>query len=432
MFQHNQLRDVLRQVTMRTFVTSLSVATLAAATLGVAVRSVSTEPFVVAAVPHPTAVGPKTPSSPSADEPLVDLGTTDPDPDANSDQTGTASPAPTTPPPATSRILDPSSIHLTPTGSPATGNGGGSSPSTAPVKQSQTPKTTSTPATSPATKTSPTTSPATSSTAPATKAPAASAPASSAPAAKAPVTTAPAPAPATTAPTTQAAPPPPAPTTTKPPVTSAPPAQAVSQTTPPPAAASWSSTGLAVVDATLASGAGVSAGTGLVTQSNGIVVTNNHVVAGASSISVTIASTGRTYQAEMLGYSATSDVAVLQLQGASGLATVSTSTTIPAVGQAVTSVGNAQGRGKLVAASGQVTATNTRVRVQENGVSMTLSGLIQGDIALVPGDSGGALFNASGQVVGMNVASSSSGANVASYAIPIGTVLSTARSIMAG
>src|SRR5438034_6622116 len=87
------------------------------------------------------------------------------------------------------------------------------------------------------------------------------------------------------------------------------------------------------------------AGTGIVLTSNGEVLTNNHVIRGATSIKVTDVGNGRTYTAKVVGYDATKDVAVLQLQGASGLQTVTLSSSAPRTGQKVVALGNAGGKG---------------------------------------------------------------------------------------
>ena len=87
------------------------------------------------------------------------------------------------------------------------------------------------------------------------------------------------------------------------------------------------------------------AGTGMVLTSSGEILTNNHVIDGATSISVTDVGNGKTYSAKVVGYDRTGDVAVIKLDGASGLQTVTTSTGTAAVGQAVVGVGNAGGTG---------------------------------------------------------------------------------------
>jgi S1-C subfamily serine protease len=181
------------------------------------------------------------------------------------------------------------------------------------------------------------------------------------------------------------------------------------------------------------------AGTGMVLTSNGVILTNNHVIDGATSISVTDVGNGKTYSATVVGYDRTGDVAVIRLTNASGLATISTASGSAAVGEAVVGVGNAGGSGGTPStAGGSVTALDQSITASDDngGNSENLTGLIETNAGIQPGDSGGSLVNASGQVLGMDTAASVDsgyqvGANQA-YAIPITTALSIAREIEAG
>ena len=163
-------------------------------------------------------------------------------------------------------------------------------------------------------------------------------------------------------------------------------------------------------------------------------MTNHHVVEGATDIEVTIAATGETYPAEVLGTDATTDVAVLRLDGAPALQTAQTNTTGATVDSRATAVGDAGGDGgALTAASGTVTALHQTVTVDdENGGTSRLRNLIEVDADLIPGDSGGALLDADGDVVGMNVAASSGSADITGYVTPIGRVLEVADAVLAG
>lgn len=177
------------------------------------------------------------------------------------------------------------------------------------------------------------------------------------------------------------------------------------------------------------------AGTGMILTSDGFVLTNNHVVQGATSITVTDETTGKQYQAEVVGTDATHDVAVLKLQDASGLSTVALDDDgEPSTGDAVTDVGNAEGTGNLVAAAGTVTALDQDIQVQsESGTGTeSLQGLIQVAAQIVPGDSGGPVLDSEGEVVGMATAASSGSAEVTGYAIPITTAKAIADKILAG
>jgi S1-C subfamily serine protease len=109
-------------------------------------------------------------------------------------------------------------------------------------------------------------------------------------------------------------------------------------------------TGVVDIDVVL-NGTERAAGTGMVLTSTGEVLTNRHVVDGETSISVTVPATGRTYAARVVGISTTTDVAVVQLENVSGLATVKTSSDTVDVGDAVGGVGNAGGTGILTAAA---------------------------------------------------------------------------------
>lgn len=193
------------------------------------------------------------------------------------------------------------------------------------------------------------------------------------------------------------------------------------------------STGVVLVDTTVGYGTAQGAGTGLTITGDGIVVTNHHVVEGATSITVTDPSTGETYAATVLGYDDVHDVAVLQLEDASGLSTVATDRDAATQGEEVTSVGNAEGQGSLSAADGTVTDASTAITVNnEDGTASDLSDLIQTDADVVSGDSGGALLDEDGEVIGMNVAATSGSAEISGYAIPIDTVLDIAAQILAG
>jgi S1-C subfamily serine protease len=192
-----------------------------------------------------------------------------------------------------------------------------------------------------------------------------------------------------------------------------------------------------VVDvvATVDYGQAVAAGTGIVLTPTGEVLTNNHVIDGATSISVTDVGNGRTYGATVVGYDVSDDIAVLQLSGASGLATANLASTVT-VGEPVTAIGNAGGTGGTPSVStGTVTAVGASITAGDEftGTAEHLSGLIQTSATLEAGDSGGPLVNAAGQVVGIDTAGSTgfqlqSGGSQG-YAIPITTAVSIARQV---
>jgi S1-C subfamily serine protease len=154
-----------------------------------------------------------------------------------------------------------------------------------------------------------------------------------------------------------------------------------------------------------------SLGTGQVVTSSGEVLTNNHVITGATSIKATDVGNGRTYAATVVGYDRTDDVAVIQLQGASGLATVSYGNSSQVTtGSQVVALGNAGGKGGTPAvAAGTVTALNQSITASDesSGSSEQLTGMIETNADIQPGDSGGPLVNSAGQVIGMDTAASS-------------------------
>lgn len=192
------------------------------------------------------------------------------------------------------------------------------------------------------------------------------------------------------------------------------------------------STGIVQISTTLTDGTG--AGTGLVLDADGTIVTNHHVVDGATAIEVTVVSTGQTFSATYVGGDAVADVAVLQLEGASGLTPVDLSDDAAQVGDEITAVGDAGGDGgALTAAPGTVSALGQDITVEStDGSSSRLTDLIQMDAYVVPGDSGGAVLDEDGDVVGMNVAASSGSRDVTGYAIPIATVESIVDQIESG
>ena len=202
-------------------------------------------------------------------------------------------------------------------------------------------------------------------------------------------------------------------------------------------------------------------GTGIVLTSNGEILTNNHVINGATSISVTDIGNGKTYKATVVGYDESHDIAVLQLSGASGLTTASTgdSSTV-SVGDSVVALGNAGGTGGTPAvAAGAITALNQSITASDesSGSSEQLTGLLETNADIQAGDSGGPLVNDHGQVIGIDTAASSgyqfgaggfgggggfggsgssgssgTGSTTQGYAIPINTALNIAKEIEAG
>jgi S1-C subfamily serine protease len=196
-----------------------------------------------------------------------------------------------------------------------------------------------------------------------------------------------------------------------------------------------------LVDVNTETSSGAAAGTGMVVTSGGEVITNNHVISGATRISVYDIGNGRTYTARVVGYDRSQDVAVIQLENASGLSTVplGNSSTLK-VGSGVLTIGNAGGVGGTPSvAAGSVSGLHRSITAgdsYEAGNTERLKGVIQINGALEPGDSGGPLVSG-GKVVGMDTAASSnfsfqSASAGQGFAIPINQVLTISSQILAG
>ncbi|MFI9295650.1 trypsin-like peptidase domain-containing protein [Streptomyces gardneri] len=227
-----------------------------------------------------------------------------------------------------------------------------------------------------------------------------------------------------------------------------------------------------IVEISASSNSGKSTGSGVIITSDGEIVTNNHVISGASSISVQL-SDGKTYEAEVVGTDPDKDLALIKLQGASGLkaATLGDSSKVK-VGEEVVAIGSPEGLTGTVT-SGIVSALDRDVTVAKDddsgsqdqqqgqqydprqgwpfefggqqfngdtGTSKTTYKAIQTDASLNPGNSGGALINMKGEIIGINSAmyspSSSNGSTAGSvglgFAIPVDTVKADLDSLRAG
>ncbi|MGZ4401892.1 MAG: S1C family serine protease, partial [Gaiellaceae bacterium] len=137
-------------------------------------------------------------------------------------------------------------------------------------------------------------------------------------------------------------------------------------------------TGVVVIDTNLAYQGGQAAGTGIVLTRSGEVLTNNHVIRGATTFKIVVPGTGHNYRATVVGYDVSADVAVRKARGASNLKTVSlgNSATVRR-GQSVKAIGNAGGTGHLTRVSGRVTAIARAITVSDDqGGSEHLTGLI--------------------------------------------------------
>ena len=180
------------------------------------------------------------------------------------------------------------------------------------------------------------------------------------------------------------------------------------------------------------------AGTGMVLTPDGYVLTNYHVVRSTSAVTATIALTGRQYTATLVGRDATKDVALLKLEGASRLKVVTLDQDPVAIGDTVIAAGNANGQGFITANRGNVQALNTSVQVRsanENDPPQRLRGLIQANAAAWPGDSGGPMLDAHGEVLGMTTAWGATGETDEGrrvYGVPIDAAMQVVNQVRAG
>lgn len=197
-----------------------------------------------------------------------------------------------------------------------------------------------------------------------------------------------------------------------------------------------SAPGVVLVNSALNGGEG--AGTGVVVDKSGVVVTNYHVVQASTTVTVTDPNTNDQYEAEVVGHNAAQDVAVLKIKNPSKkLKAASIAKKAANSGDTVYAVGNGHGQGYLTKLQGTVTALNRSITAQSasnNESKNKLTGLIQTDADVVSGYSGGPLMNADNQVVGINTAASTgkTSEEINGYAIPISKVMETVKEIRNG
>jgi len=204
--------------------------------------------------------------------------------------------------------------------------------------------------------------------------------------------------------------------------------------------------GLVDITSTLKYNSETAEGTGMIISSSGLVLTNNHVIDGATVVQAALVAPGdnstATYSAQVVGYDATDDVALLQLRNASGLPTENFGNSSQvSLGTPVVALGNAEGRGGATPATGIINALNRSIQASDQGSNTTedLNHMLQTDARIQQGDSGGALANNAGQVIGMITAANTSASGqfgssggTLGYAIPINSALAIARQIASG
>lgn len=191
------------------------------------------------------------------------------------------------------------------------------------------------------------------------------------------------------------------------------------------------------IDTTIEYQGAIGSGTGFVIDPNGAVVTNYHVVAGADTITATVA--GRSFTADLVGYDRTRDIAVLQLRGAGGLPTAAIGdSSALREGEPVVALGNARGSGgPLTNEAGTITGFGRSISAKDEltGSFEQMTGLIEFAAPVRAGDSGGPVVDSSGRVVGVTTAATVNfrmGPGGAGFAIPINDALATAGQIRAG
>jgi S1-C subfamily serine protease len=190
------------------------------------------------------------------------------------------------------------------------------------------------------------------------------------------------------------------------------------------------------ITATLGYSDETASGTGFfVVPRDGIVLTNNHVIRGATSVTVTVPETQRSYQAQIVGADTSADIAVLRIEPQPGVpsAPIGDSATV-SVGSTVVAIGNRAGAGgPPVLAPGVITATGRTIAAADgaSGFTETLHDMLQTTAKIQPGDSGGPLADSAGVVIGVDTAAGAGGPE-AGYAIPINTAISAERQIVSG
>lgn len=168
------------------------------------------------------------------------------------------------------------------------------------------------------------------------------------------------------------------------------------------------------------------AGSGVIISQDGYILTCAHVVNGATSVKVQLNGSDESYDATVVGQDSTSDIAVLKIDATGLTPAVIGDSDALAVGEVAVAVGNPLGTLSNTVTDGIVSALNRQVTVQNNDMT-----LIQTDASISPGNSGGGLFNANGELIGIvNAKSSYSEAEGIGFAIPINTAMEIGRQLI--
>ena len=165
---------------------------------------------------------------------------------------------------------------------------------------------------------------------------------------------------------------------------------------------------------------------GVIISQDGYILTCAHVVSGATSVKVQLNGSDESYDATVVGQDSTSDIAVLKIDATGLTPAVIGDSDALAVGEVAVAVGNPLGTLSNTVTDGIVSALNRQVTVQNNDMT-----LIQTDASISPGNSGGGLFNANGELIGIvNAKSSYSEAEGIGFAIPINTAMEIGRQLI--
>ena len=167
------------------------------------------------------------------------------------------------------------------------------------------------------------------------------------------------------------------------------------------------------------------AGSGVIISQDGYILTCAHVVNGATSVKVQLQN-GETYDASIVGSDATSDIAVIKIEATGLTPAVIGDSDALAVGETVVAVGNPLGTLSNTVTDGIISALNREVTVEDNDMT-----LLQTNASISPGNSGGGLFNANGELIGVvNAKSSYSEAEGIGFAIPIDSAMEIAQQLI--
>ena len=199
--------------------------------------------------------------------------------------------------------------------------------------------------------------------------------------------------------------------------------------------------GLVDINTTLSYQSAIGAGTGIILDPDGLVLTNNHVIEGATAMTATSLANSQTYPIDVIGFDRDNDIALVRMRGAAGLPTavIGTSSSV-AVGEPIAAIGNANGANSVPSyAPGHVTQLGASVRAtdESGGGARQLYDLIRVAAEIRPGDSGGPLVNSAGQVVGVTVAATltyrmGGVTGGEGFAIPIDRAMGIANQIRTG